>query len=696
MVFKRKFQRCQKKSSSLFEQKNGLIPFELWTLAMETYFAESAKNCEQQSFAPVNQSSFMRLLRMVFKRKFQRCQKKSSSLFEQKNGLIPFELWTLAMETYFAESARNCEQQSFAPVNQSSFMTLLQMVFKRKFQRCQKKSSSLFEQKNGLIPFELWTLAMETYFAESARNCEQQSFALVNQSSFMTLLQMVFKRKFQRCQKKSSSLFEQKNCLIPFELWTVAMETYFAESAKNCEQQSFAPVNQSSFLSLLRMVFKRKFQRCQKKSSSLFEQKNGFMPFELWTVAMETHFAEYAKHCEQQSFAPVNQSSFLRLLQMVFKRKFQRCQKKSSSLFEQKNGLIPFELWTLAMETYFAESARNCEQQSFAPVNQSSFMTLLQMVFKRKFQRCQKKSSSLFEQKNCLIPFELWTVAMETYFAESAKNCEQQSFAPVNQSSFLRVLRYVFKRKFQRCQKKSWSLFEQKNGFMPFELWTVAMETYFAEYAKHCEQQSFAPVNQSSFLRLLQMVFKRKFQRCQKKSWSLFEQKNGLIPFELWTLAMETYFAESAKNCEQQSFAPVNQSSFMGLLRMVFKRKFQRCQKKSWSFFEQKNGFMPFELWTVAMETYFAEYAKHCEQQSFAPVNKSSFLMLLQIVFKRKFQRCQKKSSSLFEQKNGLIPFELWTLAMETYFAEYAKNCEQHSFAPVNQSSFMRLLQMVI
>ena len=31
------------------------------------------------------------------------------------------------------------------------------------------------------------------------------------------------------------------------------------------------------------------------------------------------------------------------------------------------------------------------------------------------------------------------TVPLETYFAEPAKNCEQQSFAPVNQSSFLRL-----------------------------------------------------------------------------------------------------------------------------------------------------------------------------------------------------------------------------------------------------------------
>ena len=182
---------------------------------------------------------------MVFKRKFELCQKKTTSLFEQKNGLIPFQLWTVAYETYFPEWAKNCEHQSFASVNQSSFLRLLQMVFKRKFQRCQKKSSSLFEQKNGFIPFQLWTVAFETYFADSAKNCEQLSFILVNQSSFLRLLQMVFKRKIQRCQNKSSSLFEQKNGLIPFQIWTVVFETYFAESVKNCEQQSFIPVNQS-------------------------------------------------------------------------------------------------------------------------------------------------------------------------------------------------------------------------------------------------------------------------------------------------------------------------------------------------------------------------------------------------------------------------------------------------------------------
>ena len=33
----------------------------------------SAKNCEQQSFAPINQSSFLRFQQMVFKRIFQEC-----------------------------------------------------------------------------------------------------------------------------------------------------------------------------------------------------------------------------------------------------------------------------------------------------------------------------------------------------------------------------------------------------------------------------------------------------------------------------------------------------------------------------------------------------------------------------------------------------------------------------------------------
>ena len=39
-----------------------------------------------------------------------------------------------------------------------------------------------------------------------------------------------------------------------------------------------------------------------------------------------------------------------------------------------------------------------------------------------------------------------------------------------------------------------------------------------------------------------------------------------------------------------------------------------------------------------------------------------------------------KKSSRSFEWKNNSIPFELWTVALETQFAESAKNCVQHYF----------------
>ena len=56
----------------------------------------------------------------------------------------------------------------------------------------------------------------------------------------------------------------------------------------------------------------------------------------------------------------------------------------------------------------------------------------------------------------------------------------------------------------------------------------------------------------------------------------MFELENGFIAFKLWTVALLTYFAESAKNCEQQSFPPVNQSSFLSPLQMVYKPKFQQ------------------------------------------------------------------------------------------------------------------------
>ena len=47
-------------------------------------------------------------------------------------------------------------------------------------------------------------------------------------------------------------------------------------------------------------------------------------------------------------------------------------------------------------------------------------------------------------------------------------------------------------------------------------IWTVDCSSgnLFCGIRKNCEEQSFGPVNQSLFLRLLQMVFKEKFQGC--------------------------------------------------------------------------------------------------------------------------------------------------------------------------------------
>ena len=53
-----------------------------------------------------------------------------------------------------------------------------------------------------------------------------------------------------------------------------------------------------------------------------------------------------------------------------------------------------------------------------------------------------------------------------------------------------------------------------------YSIWNVdgSIWNVLCGIRKNCERQSFAPVIQSSFLRLLQMVFKRKFERCYKKT----------------------------------------------------------------------------------------------------------------------------------------------------------------------------------
>ena len=99
------------------------------------------------------------------------------------------------------------------------------------------------------------------------------------------------------------------------------METYFAESTKSCEQQSFSPVNQSSFLRLPQIVFKKKNSTMlQEVVVSVWVEDQ---LYSIWTVDCSNRYVLLGirKNCEKQSYAPVNQSSFLRLPQMVFKKK---------------------------------------------------------------------------------------------------------------------------------------------------------------------------------------------------------------------------------------------------------------------------------------------------------------------------------------------------------------------------------------
>ena len=112
-----------------------------------------------------------------------------------------------------------------------------------------------------------------------------------------------------------------------------------------------------------------------------------------------------------------------------------------------------------------------------------------------------------------------------------------------------------------------------------YSIWTVdcSNKNVLCRIRKNCEKQSCLPVNQSSFLRLPQKVFK-------KKNLMMLEEVVVIVWVEerlysIWTVDCSngTYFAHSAKNCEEQSIAPLNQSSLLRLPKMVFKRKIQRC-----------------------------------------------------------------------------------------------------------------------
>ena len=174
------------------------------------------------------------------------------------------------METYFAEFANNCEQQPFARGNQSSFLRFYKWYLnesfndvKRSRRHCLSRRTAWFHLNSGVWHWKrtlwnsqkLWTTAFCT--GKSILISEAATSGI--QAKVSTMLEEVVVIVWVEERLDSIWTLESSNrnvlCGIRKKLWTTA----------------FAPGNQSSFLRLLQMVFKRKFQRCWKKSSSLFE-----------------------------------------------------------------------------------------------------------------------------------------------------------------------------------------------------------------------------------------------------------------------------------------------------------------------------------------------------------------------------------------------------------------------------------------
>ena len=64
-----------------------------------------------------------------------------------------------------------------------------------------------------------------------------------------------------------------------------------------------------------------------------------------------------------------------------------------------------------------------------------------------------------------------------------------------------------------------------------------------------------------------------------KEVVDFLEYKNVLIPFELWSVAMETYFVESAKNCELQPFAQEINRHFLGFYKWYWSESFNDVRR---------------------------------------------------------------------------------------------------------------------
>ena len=64
-----------------------------------------------------------------------------------------------------------------------------------------------------------------------------------------------------------------------YSIWTVDCSNgkYFADSAKNCEQQSIAPLNQSSLLKLPQRVLNEKFNDVRRSGRHFLSRKTAWI-----------------------------------------------------------------------------------------------------------------------------------------------------------------------------------------------------------------------------------------------------------------------------------------------------------------------------------------------------------------------------------------------------------------------------------
>ena len=106
------------------------------------------------------------------------------------------------------------------------------------FNDLKRGRSEWFEHKNDLIPLELSTIALEKYFAESAKNDVNQPSINWMSLHYRTFKECYLNKNFNDIKRTRLKSFEHKNDQIPVELSTVALETYFAESAKIYEKES--------------------------------------------------------------------------------------------------------------------------------------------------------------------------------------------------------------------------------------------------------------------------------------------------------------------------------------------------------------------------------------------------------------------------------------------------------------------------